>query len=178
MKSFKTFTASIVFAASMLFSLNANAVAVLITQDILVGGDVFGQISFEIDSRDLNSGAILDTAFDGTPTFVNATFFNFFSTSEVFNFEAVIDTSNIFAGLEFLAFDGVDDDPVAPFIYQIIIDPFAGFGFIDIFDLTTGDFFGFSGEVALGQVTVNAPSIIALFSLVLAGLVFIRRKAK
>lgn len=178
MKSIKTLAASFVFAASMLFSLNANAVAVLVTQDLLVGGNVFGQVSVTIDSRDLNSGAILDTAFDGTPTFVNATFFNFFNTSEVFNFEAVIDTSNIFAGFEFLAFDVLDDDPSVPFIYQVIVDPFASLGFIDIFNFSTGDFFAFSDEVTLGQVTVNAPSTIALISLLLAGFIVIRKKVK
>jgi hypothetical protein len=178
MKSIKTLAVSFALAASMLFSLNASAGAVLVTQELLVGGNVFGEVSIAIDSRDLNAGVILDTAFDGTPSFVNATFFNFFNTSEVFNFEAVIDTSNIFAGFEFLAFDVLDDDPSVPFIYQVIVDPFASLGFIDIFDFTTGDFFAFSDEVTLGQVTVNAPSMIALFSLMLAGLVFIRKKVK
>lgn len=172
MKSIKKIVASASLALSLLFSVNASAV--IITQDIIVDGIVFGDVSYEISSAALNSGDIFDSFFDGQPTLAGVSFFGF-GTSAVFGFEAVFDTFDISAGLEFLAFDVVDDDLVNPFTYQFIIDTFAGFGFLDVFD-ADDNFVFFSADVALGDVQVNSPSIVIMLVMMLSGLFAVSRK--
>ena len=172
MKSLKNLFTSASLALALLFSVNANAV--LITQDIFADGVLFGEVAYEVSNSALNSGEILDSAFDGQPTFAGISFFGF-DTGLLFSFEAILDTSNVEAGLEFLAFDVLDDDLTSPFIYQLFVDSVFGFGFLDIFD-TNNNFVFFSSDVSLGDVQVSEPGMAVFLVMLLAGVFAVRRK--
>ncbi|MBO1256289.1 hypothetical protein J3L16_11410 [Alteromonas sp. 5E99-2] len=168
MKSIKKLFTSASLALALLFSVNANAV--LITQDIVVDGDVFGEVAFEVSNSALNSGAIIDTFFDGQPAFAGISFFGV-DTDALFSFDAVLDTSNISAGLEFLSFDSLNGS----LIFQLVVDTFSGSGFLDVFD-ANNDLIFFSSDVTLGSVNVSEPGMAVLLVMLLAGVFAARRK--
>lgn len=131
-----------VLLLAMTFATTANAV--LITQDINVddAGFTLGSISIQIDDADLGNGLV------SVSEFADLTLFGI-SDLDVFGFEAVIDTNNIYAGIEFLFFD-VQEIGFDFWNYQLIYDNFApGANFVDIFD-STGPVF-FSTEISLGE---------------------------
>tara|TARA_R110000868_G_scaffold31062_4_gene114162 strand:+ start:93 stop:638 length:546 start_codon:yes stop_codon:yes gene_type:complete len=164
-------------AVSLLLAISFSANAVLIKQDIFVdlvsnGAFQLGSIEIELDDNLLNTGSI--SSFDGGISLVELNIFggvNF----DFFDFEVIFDTDNLFAGIEFLAFDVLELDFVPGWSYQVEFDASnAGFAFIDIFD-ENFDAVGF-GSVSLGQASVvSAPPSLALFSLTLIAL-YTRRK--
>ena len=167
------FAASLAVASLGLTSFSANAV--LITQDILVTdpGSEFtlGTITIDIPDSDLGNGLVsafgyVELSLLGVPTF------------DVFDFEAVVDGDNIFAGIEALFFDvmevGFDD-----WSYQMAFDAANPAGnFLDIFD-ANGDPLFFSSNIALSTPPgiVSEPSVLALFAVALVAMGVRRRKA-
>jgi hypothetical protein len=184
MKSLTKLISKSLFAFTLIFatSFAANATLINIKQDIF--GDVFGKIGsieIQINEELLNTG-LLDSAFGDEIILVNINLSDLYSWGDVFNiffFEVVIDSDNIFAGIEFFEFDG-DDVGFGPFTwsYQMLFDATLGFGFLEVFDLDGNavDFDSISlGAAQISAVQVSAPSTIALFTLAMGGLL-IRRK--
>ncbi|MAD77314.1 MAG: hypothetical protein CML20_21485 [Rheinheimera sp.] len=181
MKSITKLISKSLFAITLMFatSFAANAGLINIKQDII--GDFYGKIGsieIQIDNSQLNTG-ILDTAFGDSITLINFNLSDLYSWGDVFNvflFEVVIDSDNIFAGIEFFEFDG-DDVGFGPFTwsYQMIFDDAFGFGFLEVFDLD-GNLVDFD-SISLGAAqVVSAPSTIALFTLAMGALLFRRRR--
>jgi hypothetical protein len=147
-----------------------NVHAALITQDIIVddAGFTLGTLSIEIDNAALGTGLVSVTDFVslnllGVPSF------------DVFAFDAIVDTDNINAGIEFLSFD-VQEVGFDLWNYQLVYDAFApAVNFVDIFDDNGNPIF-FSSEISLGGAqVVPEPTAIALM---LAGLFALRLRRK
>ncbi len=173
-----TYLKKIIFAASLAvaslgFSTASNAA--LITHDILfddgAGPTVVGEVTVHL----FENGA---TGLQDIADFESFTFFGF-DVSDVFGFEAIIDRDDVFAGLEFLAFDVdvIDIDAAVLAIYDAFaLDP-AFDNFMDVFEISTGDLVTF-GEISLSEArVVSEPSIAALFALALIGF-GLRRRTK
>ena len=174
MKSIKKIMTSLVLGSAILFGTAFNANAVVISQEVLIDGEFYGEFSFEMSSMQLNSGDIIDSAFDPNVNFVDMThFFGLFGTSEVFEF--IVEFNTATRTTELFSFDGIDDDPFVPFGYQYLIAPALGIGFLD----TDNTFFvnGFSAGMSFGEVSVNTPATIALFSLAIGGVFAARRRS-
>lgn len=174
MKYFKNVLLAATLAVASLGLTSFSANAVLITQDIdIVDDPIFGSfnlgsVTIDIDDSLLGNGDVsvfgyVELVLLGVPDFV------------VFDFEALVDGNDVFAGIEFLAFD-VEEDGFDFWSYQAILDaadPLANF--IDIFN-GVGDPILFSADVRLGSATfVPEPSTVALFGLALVAMGFRRR---
>lgn len=175
-----TYLKKIIFAASLAvaslgFSTASNAA--LITHDILFDDGVvfFGDKVGEVTVHLFENGA---TGLQDISDFESFTFFGF-DVSDVFGFEAIIDRDDVFAGLEFLAFDVdvIDIDAAVLAIYDAFaLDP-AFDNFMDVFEISTGGLITF-GEISLSEArVVSEPSIAALFALALIGF-GLRRRTK
>nr|WP_136250244.1 PEP-CTERM sorting domain-containing protein [Ningiella ruwaisensis] len=177
MKSLKGFFVKSIAAFSLIFAASFSSNAVLITQDIFAGGINIGTVSVEFSESLIGTGEI-DTDFDGEPVLTSLEFFGFFPAAGVFDFFAVVDTDNMYAGIQLLGFDANDNDPTLPWSYQVYIDTaFPEDNVVDIFnDADALVLFAFGEDVFLGQATVvSAPAVIALFSLAIGGLLLRRR---
>ncbi len=166
---FKKLLSKAILVLAMSFAAT-NVHAVLITQDINVddAGFTLGTLSIEIDDAALGNGLVsvfefTDLNLLGVPSF------------DVFGFEAIIDTDNIYAGIEFLFFD-VQEVGFDFWNYQLIYDQFApSANFLDIFDDSGNPIF-FSSDISLGKAAVvPEPAAIALM---LAGLFSLRLRRK
>ncbi|MBT0585476.1 PEP-CTERM sorting domain-containing protein [Alteromonas oceanisediminis] len=176
MKSLKQLLINAAAATGLLLATTFSANATLITQDIIAGGFNIATVEIDVPDEFLGTG-LIDTAFDGVPTLVSLNFFGVFPALEIFDFQAVINTDDLFAGIEFLAIDAIDSDGSNPWTYQIIIDIFdPSFNFVDIFDANNDPVF-FSADVQLSQAQVNTPATLGLFVLAIAG-VFAARMRK
>lgn len=186
MKLLKKGLSSVVLAASFLFASSFAANAVVIKHDILDGGAFkIGEIAVEFDNSLLDTG-ILDSGFGDPIALVD---FNLEALGltwaiDAFYFEAVVDSDNVAAGIEFFTLDADDVgfSPADTWSYQLLYDALdLNASFIDIFD-AFGDvvFFDF---ISLGQAevtgmpvtNVSAPATLGVFSLALAAL-YARRK--
>ena len=179
---------STLLSISLALSFTGTANATLISQDILFqqlvdvddsGLGIYaeavtiGHLSVNLDTLDVDE--------DGFGYLSNTwETFSFYNTDvdtfdpEFHTFEAVIDTNNLMAGIEFLIFE-VD-----------VLGAFAFIGNIDAFDiessvgyslhnLVTGDFME-AGSLSFGDATiVPTPATLVLFLTAIAGLV-VRRK--
>ncbi|MCC2616882.1 PEP-CTERM sorting domain-containing protein [Aestuariibacter halophilus] len=152
----------------------STAQATLITHDVLIDGTAYGEITIDtIDGVDDGFGFL---SFD---TFTSFTMFGRDMGFSVFDFEAIVDSTNLFAGIEFLAFDTESFDGYA---FQGIFDAFAFDpaldNFIDIFDTFSGNPVVF-GELSLSAppAVVSEPGVAVLFMTALAGLFIRRRRA-
>ena len=181
MKSLTKLISNSLFAVTLIFatSFAANAGLINIKQDIF--SDAFGKIGsieIQIDNSQLNTG-VLDTAFGDDITLINFNLSDLFSWGDVFDiflFEVVIDSDNIFAGIEFFNFDG-DDVGFGPatWNYQMFYDSFLEFGFLEVFNLSGN--LVLETEISLGRAqVVSAPSTIALFTLAMGALLIRRRR--
>ena len=181
MKSLKKLISKSLLAITLMFatSFAANATLINIKQDII--GDFFGKIGsieIQINKNQLNTG-VLDTAFGDEITLVNINLSDLYSWGDVFDiflFEVVIDSDNIYAGIEFFEFDG-DDVGFGPLTwsYQMFYEAAFDFGYLEVFDLD-GNLVEFdSFRLGTAQV-VSAPSTLALFTLAMAALLIRRRR--
>lgn len=181
MKSLTKLISKSLFAITLMFatSFAANAGLINIKQDIFA--DAFGKIGsieIQIDRSQLNTG-VLDTAFGDEITLINFNLSDLFSWGDVFDiflFEVVIDSDNIFAGIEFFEFDGNDVGfGPATWSYQMVFDAAFGFGFLEIYN-ASGFLVDFD-DITLGAAqVVSAPSTIALFTLAMGALLIRRRR--
>lgn len=170
----KVMMAALLVATTAMTSMSAQAV--LITQDIFVTNEAsgaefqLGSVTIDIADTDLNNGFV--SAFD----FVSFDIFGW-DLLEIYGFEAVVDGDNVFAGIEFLAFDVEELGLIDPWNYQLTFDAFdSGANFVDIFD-SSFDLVFFSSTLRLGDVTaVPEPSAIALIGLALMTMVGVRRR--
>lgn len=167
-----TYFKKFLIAASLaVASLSANAV--LITQDINVEGfaDPVATFTVEFDDAllgpgvgDVYSSTLVDVEIFGLPaTFLNVQFFN-----------AIVDGSNVLAGLQNLYIDVDDQFFAETWAYQLFVDVLSPeTNLIDIFVVPEGElvFFEFGSTISFGEATfVPEPSTIALFGLALLAL--------
>lgn len=176
--------------ASLGMSFSANADLVRISQSVeseYFGGSIASFV-FEFDYALLNTG-LIDTAFLEVSDY-SLVYLEVFGLPDFFlninDFQAVVDTDNIDAGLEFLYFE-VDDQPYSDLFsldawaYQLEVDSFEpDFNLFDIFELDSAAFVDFDSGTSLsfGDASisyVSAPSVLALFGLSLV-FVGIRRR--
>jgi hypothetical protein len=185
MKYLKKLISKSLLAITLIFatSFAANAGLINIKHDIF--GDAFGKIGsieVQIDESLLNTG-VLDTVFGDEITLVNINLSDLFSWGDVFDrylFEVVIDSNNIFAGIEFFEFDA-DDVGFGPatWSYQMVYDSFLEFGFLEVFDLSGSLVLETEFSLGAAQISalqVSAPSTIALFTLAMGALLIRRRR--
>lgn len=181
MKSLKKLISSSVLAVTLMFATSFAANAIVITQDIFISSQQFeefqlGTIQVEtsqayVDNA-IDNGFLLDSDF-GEISLLSINLFGLPTpVFQVFDFIAQIDPANLFAGIEYLQLDlneiGFDD-----WGYQIVIDTFNNFGFIEIND-PEGVFF--EGNARLGVASVvSSPATVALLTLAMVAL-FTRRK--
>ena len=171
MKYFKKLLATALLCVSTLGLTSFSANAVLISHDIILNGSInLGSVTVEVDDTDLNTGLI--DVFDFVElNLLGGTVF------DVFDFEAVIDTDNISAGIEFLYFDVTELAFADMWAYQVQYDAFDDtMNWADIFNLDANLVF-FTQDVALSMppTLVSEPNIALLF--LTAGLaMFVRRK--
>ena len=182
MKSLKNWVVKTLSAVSLVLALSSTANATLITQDILIDGFFLGSLSVDTSNGvDIGGGLVEISAFEEMimfdPIFSAFVPVDLLGPETIFLFNAVIDTNNLFGGIEFLEFDIESSNA---FSYNGIFDAFAvdpAFdNFIDIFDTFGGgsalvDF----GQLSLGNVTVPAPSAAILMALAIGGLMVRRR---
>jgi hypothetical protein len=179
MKYFKNALLAATLAVASLGLTSFSANAILITQDILitnsfVSPDEFrlATVTIDVDDSLLGMGDI--------SVFVFASFTDFFGDElgEVFDFEAVVDGNDIFAGIQFLAFD-IDDTFLADiWAYSGVIDAALApdVNFAEVFEVNTNSLVLLSETARLGQATfVPEPSTIALFGLALVAMGLRRR---
>jgi hypothetical protein len=179
MKYFKNALLAATLAVASLGLTSFSANAILITQDILitnsfVSPDEFrlATVTIDVDDSLLGMGDI--------SVFVFASFTDFFGDElgEVFDFEAVVDGNDIFAGIQFLAFD-IDDTFLADiWAYSGVIDAALApvDNFAEVFEVNTNSLVLLSETARLGQATfVPEPSTIALFGLALVAMGLRRR---
>ncbi|GAB2931274.1 PEP-CTERM sorting domain-containing protein [Rheinheimera gaetbuli] len=175
MKSLTKLISKSLLAITLIFSTSFAANAALIKQDII--GDIYGNIGYieiAIDDSLLNTGSLLDSAY-GEITLVSFRLFGL-DVFDIFGFSAVVDSDNIFAGIEFFEFDGDDVGFGADTLrYYLIVEALLGFGTLEVTDIN-GDFVGFD-TLSFGTAqVVSAPSTIALFVLAMGGLLMRRRR--
>jgi len=172
---------AVLTATLALFASTSNAA--LITQDILFDDlttadviyETIGSITVESDNAD---------SFGTISTWESFSLFGLDMITEVeangdftlFGlFEAVVDDTNLNAGIEFLNFD-VTESTWAFYNFSGFYDSFAGGDFVDVFDFGGGVYF--FGELALGDASVvSEPSMFFLFFAGLMGLFIKRHKA-
>lgn len=157
----------------VLFGLTSNAQATLITHDIIIDDSILlGSVSIEVDDSLLNKGNGLISVFDVVELNIfGGTIF------DVWDFEAVIDSDNVFGGIEFLAFDITELAFVDMWRYQLVFDAFeSSFNFLDIYN-PNDDLVFFSEGVALSQPAevVSEPGMALLFA---TGLLVAMRRRK
>jgi uncharacterized protein (TIGR03382 family) len=160
-----------------MFAASFSANAIVIKQNIFDSfGDQIGSVSVEVKQNALNTG-VLDTTFGDHIKLVEFELGGLYSWSgilDVLFFEAVIDTDNLSAGLDFFSVDSNDVGFGAlTWAYQLNYDAAFGDGFLDVFDLN--GFLLFADVITFGAAEVSAPSTIGLAALAL-GVVLMRRK--
>ena len=168
-----------IVASMMLLFTSLSAQATIIKQDVFLDSDNFGvfriaSIELSFDETLLNTG-LLDTDQAGLSLLLLSIFDD--PNVEFFDFFAVIDTDNLFAGIEYLVFDVQETAYFDNWNYNLIFDAFdPDTNLMDIFD-SFGDLVTF-GTVFLSQAEivrdVPAPGPVAL--LALAGLVVAARR--
>ncbi|SNY55123.1 PEP-CTERM protein-sorting domain-containing protein [Arsukibacterium tuosuense] len=180
MKSLKKLISKSLLAITLMFatSFAANAGLINITHDINdLDGFKLGSIQVQIDESLLNTG-FLDTAFGDEITLININLSDLLSWGDVFDifdFGAVIDSDNIYAGIEFFEFDADDVGfGLETWSYYMTYDAF-GLSYLEIFDLSGNAIFETEFTLGAAQV-VSAPSTIALFTLAMGGLLIRRRR--
>jgi hypothetical protein len=182
----KSFSGALV-AISFLFASSFSANSAVIKHDILDGfGDKIGEIAVELDNSALNTG-IVDSFFDTTLSLVNISLGELYPWAAeliVLDFEAVVDSDNIAAGIEFFAVDTNDlDPPPVQWSYQLIYDAFdLNSSFIDVFtfdgNVVLFDFISLGQAEVTGLPPTNqvsAPATLGIFALAMAAL-YGRRK--
>ncbi|GGO63301.1 PEP-CTERM sorting domain-containing protein [Bowmanella pacifica] len=173
MKSIKKIFAGLGLIAAM----TCNANAALITQDLIevaLDGStgVIGSITINTDN------ALVDPV-HGTGEVLSFVSFNFLGydipVDDSIFFQAIFDTNNIYAGIEFLDFD--IDFSLPGWAFQGYFDAFDNpdFNYFTVFDSGSADLLFVNG-LALGQASVvSEPATLAMFGLML-GLLGMRRK--
>ena len=157
--------------------------ATFITQDILfddltttdVAFETIGEITVDTDKAD-NFGLI------GSWETFSLFGFDIITEAEANGdftlfggFEAIVDSNDLSAGLEFLFFD-VTENNFSFFNFQGLIDTATGDNFIiDVFDFS-GGLYAF-GDLALGTAKVPEPPMLALFFAGVMAIFIKRRKA-
>lgn len=156
------FTASLAVAA---FGFSLSSHATLISHDVLFEGSVVGEITVHL----FENGTI------GEQELIEFKSFSFFgeNVTDTLSFLAVVDTDDVFAGIEYLDFDvDVAGLNIGIFgIYDVFaLDP-AIDNFFEIFDIkTVPTTFFTEGELSLGAATVvSEPSVFVMFVLALLG---------
>lgn len=176
MKNIKTLFSTAVFGLASLFAA-ANANAAMIYQDIEVNGVLFASFTFELDNDIEGPAGGLISTFDDGFDLVDV----FLPIADGYNvtidyFDAIIDASDIFAGIQYLAFEGIDDGGYG---YQIDFDMVSPeFNYVEVFDFIADPIetiFVFEGEDIASISEVSEPAVFGLFALGFAGLMLRRR---
>ncbi|MBN7822205.1 PEP-CTERM sorting domain-containing protein [Bowmanella yangjiangensis] len=157
--------------------MSTQANAALITQDLIeVASDgstgIIGSITID------TNGALYDPVF-GTGEVLSFVSFNFLGydipVEDGYSFQAIFDTNNIYAGIEFLDFD--IDFSLPGWAFQGYFDAFDNpdYNYFTVFDSGSADLLFVNG-LALGQASVvSEPATLVMFGLML-GLLGMRRK--
>ncbi|QJR79483.1 PEP-CTERM sorting domain-containing protein [Alteromonas pelagimontana] len=172
MKSLKRLcSAAVLMSCSLLFATSSNAA--IINQSIIVEGSVkVGQITMNLDDSLLNTGLVSSYDTDDFSLVGLSILGN--SLLEFFDFEAIIDTANVAAGLEFLYFDVLETIYDDNWSYQLTYDKYnPESNFLDVFDSFNLPMI-VSNDI---QLVVPEPSVFALFVVAMGFMVSRRRSA-
>ena len=179
MKTFKTMCIRAIAGLSLLVTASFSANATLISQDILDldAGVVLGSITVKMDDSRYNTGPA-DNFWAGGLTLVEfelSGFASFAAELDPYFSDVEIDTNNLFAGIQYIGFDG-DDIGFGADTWSYQLGYQAGiFGFLDVFENASGDVVYFS-NVGLGAASVvSAPGTMGLMMLAM-GAVYLRRR--
>jgi hypothetical protein len=181
LKSIKT-----IFLAMSITLLSAgSANAALISHDILFDDFTTNDVVFEkigyfvVDTNKADDWGLI-TSWEEFQIDMFGSSFNFLTEAEadvidpfLFGyFEAFLDPSNAFAGVEAIAFD-VTENTALSLNFNGSFDFATNSGILDVFDSTTG--FESAGNLQLGNVKVPEPPMLLLF---LTGLIALRLKKR
>ncbi|NMH58726.1 hypothetical protein [Alteromonas ponticola] len=186
MKNLKNLLSTLALVSCSLFA-TFQTQAAIIEQDIFIEDDFFGLINLgtvavEIDNDVVNTGqGLLYTSFDFPAiSLVSLEILGSTGIFDFFDFDAGVDSDNIFAGIEFLFFDIEEFVFVDNWSYQLLFDAAnTDMNYADIFD-SQGSLVAFGENVFLGQARlsdVSLPSSLSLAGL-MALVLFSRRRAQ
>ncbi|WP_414830396.1 PEP-CTERM sorting domain-containing protein [Alteromonas sp. H39] len=182
MKSYTSRLLQTFIGLSLLLTASFSANASLIKQEILddFTGEVIGSVTFDMDDSFWNTG-IKSSFFDGGFELVEFELSGLYSWGDVLDtyyFEVELDTSDIFAGIQFLSLDADDVGfGVFTWSYQLFYDSNFGLGILDVFQNSNGAFID-ALNVRLGQVEVPAPATIGLLAMGICAIAIRRRRIR
>ncbi|WP_448551235.1 hypothetical protein [Thalassotalea montiporae] len=177
MKFIKNWLATTIGSLCVVFMLSQTANAALITQDILLDDNVFGEIT--VDTRD----GFIDGDYFVIESFFSLTLFDpdlgaitsvdEFSMADLFLFTIEVLVDDVYAGIEFFEFDILSSNGVG---YDGFFDAFSPDPLLDnVINVTAANSDQF-GQLSFGQASViSEPSVMAVFALMLAVLANRRR---